>query len=185
MMNYFGNYYQKKIFYKADGGLMELLPIYGTYKSGQRFFKNPTFGGALDFGASLAGDALTLTGIGAGAGAAIKSFQAARKAKNLVKTGTKLVKGRAPENLLNAAKNIANHQAGKGTDYFTKLGKKLNTEKFVPSLEEAGPIYDDIAAQYRNYINYASDAKSLGTMGAASGIGTAAIKAGRQAYEDK
>lgn len=66
---------------------MELLPGVGTYYSGKRFFTNPSWRGAGEFALNLAGDAAMLTGIGAGAGAAIKAANAANKAKKFVKAG--------------------------------------------------------------------------------------------------
>ena len=65
---------------------MELLPVYGTIQSGKRFFKDPSWRGAGEFALDLVGDAALLTGVGAGAGAALKAAKAAKTAGVVAKT---------------------------------------------------------------------------------------------------
>ena len=80
---------------------MELLPVYGTVKSGKRFFKDPSWKSAGEFGLDLLGDAALLTGVGAGVGAAAKAAKAAKTAGVVAKTAKT---GKA----YRAAKTIAN-----------------------------------------------------------------------------
>ena len=65
---------------------MELIPIYGTVQSGKRFFKNPSWKSAAEFGLDLFGDAALLTGVGAGAGAALKAAKVAKATGAVAKT---------------------------------------------------------------------------------------------------
>ncbi len=62
---------------KAASGL---LPIVGTYQDYKTFKENPTWSNAGWLATSALGDVLTLTGVGAGAGAALKATKAARLA---------------------------------------------------------------------------------------------------------
>ena len=64
-----------------EGGLAELAPIYGTYKAGQRFFKNPTWGNAGELALSGLGDLALFSGIGTGIGMAAKAAKAAKAVK--------------------------------------------------------------------------------------------------------
>lgn len=56
------------------------IPLVGTYQDYKAFKENPTWGNAGWLALSALGDALTLSGIGAGAGTAIKAGRAARAA---------------------------------------------------------------------------------------------------------
>lgn len=56
------------------------IPLVGTYQDYKTFKENPTWGNAGWLALSALGDALTLTGVGAGAGTAIKAGRAARVA---------------------------------------------------------------------------------------------------------
>ena len=96
----------KKAPKKYDGGWMELLPIYGTIQSGKRFFKDPSWRGAGEFALDLVGDAALLTGVGAGAGAALKAAKAAKAAGVVAKTAKT---GKA----YRAAKAVANSYPGR------------------------------------------------------------------------
>ena len=91
----------KKAIKKQGGGWMELLPVYGTIQSGKRFFKDPSWKGAGEFALDLVGDAALLTGVGAGAGAALKAAKAAKAAGVVAKTAKT---GKA----YRAAKTVAN-----------------------------------------------------------------------------
>lgn len=85
---------------------MELLPVYGTVQSGKRFFKDPSWRGAGEFALDLVGDAALLTGVGAGAGAALKAAKAAKAAGVVAKTAKT---GKA----YRAAKTVANSYPGR------------------------------------------------------------------------
>lgn len=78
----------KKAPRKDGGGWLELLPIYGTVQSGKRFFKNPSWKAAGEFGLDLLGDAAILTGVGAGVGAATKAIKATKAAKAVSNTAS-------------------------------------------------------------------------------------------------
>lgn len=65
---------------------MELLPIYGTVQSGKRFFKNPSWKSAGEFGLDLLGDVTLLTGVGSGVGAALKAAKTAKRVGAVAKT---------------------------------------------------------------------------------------------------
>lgn len=74
-----------KMLYIQKGGTIaeatsELIPIYGTYKAGQRFFENPSWSNAGDLALSGLGDLALFSGIGAGAGLALKGAKAAKTA---------------------------------------------------------------------------------------------------------
>ena len=64
-----------------------MLPIYGTYKSAERFVDNPSWSGAVETGLSLLGDVGMVTGVGAlakfisGANKARKAYKTARIAE--------------------------------------------------------------------------------------------------------
>ena len=74
-----------KMLYIQKGGTIaeatsELIPIYGTYKAGQRFFENPSWSNAGDLALSGLGDLALFSGIGSGAGLALKGAKAAKTA---------------------------------------------------------------------------------------------------------
>ena len=73
------------LLYAQKGGLVDattkMIPIYGTYKEGQEFLDNPTWEGAAELGVSALGDLALVTGVGAGAGLALKAAKAAKAAK--------------------------------------------------------------------------------------------------------
>lgn len=68
--------------------LLEMLPIYGTYKSAERFINNPTWAGAGETALSLLGDVASLAGVGliakgaSTAGKAAKAYKVADKASD-------------------------------------------------------------------------------------------------------
>jgi hypothetical protein len=85
------------------------IPLVGTYQDYKAFKENPTWGNAGWLALSALGDALTLSGVGAGAGAAIKAGRAARVA--------------------NAAYDTVNavRRAGNALDTMADAGKAINT----------------------------------------------------------
>lgn len=95
----------KKAPKKQEGGWMELLPIYGTVQSGKRFFKNPSWKSAGEFGLDLLGDVTLLTGVGGGAGAALKAAKVAKATGAVAKTAK-------TRNAYKAAKAIAKTHPG-------------------------------------------------------------------------
>lgn len=128
-----------------EGGIQsmaELIPIYGTYKAGQRFFRNPSWRTAGEFAVSGLADAAMLTGIGAGAGAALKAGNMAVKAGKVAKAASNLKKIKAARNLkygqpygisgysddaARTASNLASDALTYGTDYgkAVQQGNKL------------------------------------------------------------
>lgn len=75
-----------------EGGWLEMLPVYGTYKSAERFVDNPSWSGAVETGLSLLGDVGMVTGVGAlakfisGANKARKAYKTARIAEQTANT---------------------------------------------------------------------------------------------------
>lgn len=75
-----------------EGGWLEMLPVYGTYKSAERFVDNPSWNGAIETGLSLLGDVGMVTGVGAlakfisGANKARKAYKTARIAEQTANT---------------------------------------------------------------------------------------------------
>ena len=113
----------KKAKKHQEGGMAELLPGVGTYYSGKRFFNNPSWKGAGEFGLNLAGDLLLISGLGAGAGAAVKAANYANKASKLVKGASqadKLVDG------VRAAGNMAKMQPARGYASVASKAVKAN-----------------------------------------------------------
>ena len=57
---------KKKLIKKAQFGdaLLEMAPIYGTYKSAKRFVEDPSWGKGFETALSLAGDVGTIFGVG-------------------------------------------------------------------------------------------------------------------------
>lgn len=90
---------------KAASGF---LPIVGTYQEFKNFKENPSWSNAGWLALSAASDALTLTGIGAGAGAAIKAGKAARIANKTADVVSAARKTNAASNLAKTY-NVANN----------------------------------------------------------------------------
>lgn len=122
--------------------MAELIPIYGTYKAGQRFFRNPSWRTAGEFAVSGLADAAMLTGVGLGAGTALKAGNMAVKAGKVAKTASNLRKIKAARNLkygqpygisgyydnaAETASNLALDALAYGTDYgkAVQQGSKL------------------------------------------------------------
>ena len=91
-----------------EGGWLELLPIYGTFKSAERFIDNPSWGGAAETGLSLLGD----IGMFTGAGALIKGLSIANKATKATKAA-------------NLASKTANTVRKNYWDTYGKLSRKI------------------------------------------------------------
>ena len=70
--------------------LLEMIPIYGTYKNAERFIQNPTWYGAGSTALSLLGDATMFTGLGwlikgaSTANKAAKAYKLANRADELL-----------------------------------------------------------------------------------------------------
>ena len=128
-----------------EGGIQsmaELIPIYGTYKAGQRFFRNPSWRTAGELAISGLADAAMVTGIGTGVGAALKAGNMAVKAGKVAKVASNLKKIKAARNLkygqpygisgysddaARTASNLASDALTYGTDYgkAVQQGNKL------------------------------------------------------------
>lgn len=94
-----------------------MIPIYGTYKAGQRFFKNPSWRGAGEFAISALGDAAMLTGAGAGIGMALKAGNMASKAGKVAKTASALRK-------VNTARDLKYGQSAvRGGSYYDNAAR--------------------------------------------------------------
>lgn len=87
-----------------EGGLLELLPIYGTYKDFEKFKENPNWRTGASLGLSALGDVAMFTG----AGAIVKGISAANKAKKAYRVA-------------NSAANLARQKVW-------NAGSKLNRE---------------------------------------------------------
>ena len=128
----------KKAKKHQEGGMAELLPGVGTYYSGRRFFNNPSWKGAGEFGLNLAGDLLLLSGVGSGAGAAVKAANYANKASKLVKGASqadKVIDG------VRAAGNLAKAQPAMGYASVASKAVKAN-----PAAMTGAAAYMDKAA---------------------------------------
>jgi hypothetical protein len=128
----------KKAKKHQEGGMAELLPGVGTYYSGRRFFNNPSWKGAGEFGLNLAGDLLLLSGVGSGAGAAVKAANYANKASKLVKGASqadKVIDG------IRAAGNLAKAQPAMGYASVASKAVKAN-----PAAMTGAAAYMDKAA---------------------------------------
>ena len=97
-----------------EGGWLELLPIYGTFKSAERFIDNPSWGGAAETGLSLLGD----VGMFTGAGALIKGLSIANKATKATKAA-------------NLASRTANTVRKNYWDTYGKLSKRIKHNEGV------------------------------------------------------
>ena len=111
---------------KAASGL---LPIVGTYQDFKNFKENPTWSNAGWLATSALGDVLTLTGVGAGAGAALKASKAAR--------------------LANATADAANtiRKTGNMLDSMADVGKTLNS---TIDLTQKARVGNDLINSYTN-----------------------------------
>lgn len=95
------------------------IPLVGTYQDYKTFKENPTWGNAGWLALSALGDALTLTGIGAGAGTAIKAGRAARVANAAYDTVNAVRRtGNALDTMADASKAV-------GAAQKTKVGYDL------------------------------------------------------------
>ena len=90
--------------------LTELAPIYGTYKAGQRFFRNPTWEGAGDLALSALGDAALISGVGAGAGLALKGARAAKAAVKTTKAAKRMYEAEKAKRYY----DLGNHAVNEG-----------------------------------------------------------------------
>lgn len=132
----------KKAKKHQEGGMAELLPGVGTYYSGRRFFNNPSWKGAGELGLNLVGDILLLSGLGSGAGAAVKAANSANKASKLVKGASqanKLVDG------VRAAGNLAKMQPARG--YASVASKTIMAD--AAAMADAAGYMDKAADAYR------------------------------------
>jgi hypothetical protein len=72
----------KKFEFGGVSEFAEILPIYGTYKSGERLLKDPSWGRAGEFAFNLGSDVATIFGLGTLA----KGVRAVNLAKKATKT---------------------------------------------------------------------------------------------------
>ena len=130
----------KKAKKHQEGGWLELLPIYGTYQAGKRFYKNPSWKTAGEFGLNFLGDAAMLSGIGLGAKAAVTGIRAASMAG---KAGKATMQG------LNTARQFAKAQRvwGRTSDAaartFVKTGFPVARPAYTP-FKTTDDIYRDV-----------------------------------------
>ena len=137
--------------------LSELIPLYGTYQIGKRFINNPSWSGAGELALSAVGDAAMLTGVGAGAGLALKAGNAAVKAGKIAKTANALRKVKAARNLkygqpyaisgyyddaAKTASNLAMDAAAYGGDYGKAVQQGSKLMRQASWADEAANTYN-------------------------------------------
>lgn len=150
--------------------LLEVLPIYGTYKSGERFINNPSWGNAGELAFNLGSDVLTFTGIGAvakglkAANVARKAYKTARateKAYDAVRYGmNKLSPKIKHNNDVIHSLSLDNQRTGLKllTDRVRSNNKLIN--EYKTKANNANKLYNKITEDYNIYSKASDVAKS-------------------------
>lgn len=137
---------QKRALAKAgDSGLLEIIPIYGTYKSGERFVKNPNIGTGIETGISVIGDIAT----GGLLGAATKGVKAYNKATKAYKQIDNL--NEEKNQVLNLILNSA------PTKRAALIKKQQNASKSLSLMERTPKVQQEILKHQRK-INWLKEA---------------------------
>lgn len=167
----------KKFEFGGVSEFAEILPIYGTYKSGERLLKNPSWGRAGEFAFNLGSDAATIFGVGALA-KGVKAINLAKKATKTLRATEDaydvydgLIKADKLSKRIKHNKNVINSLSldnrGTGFNLITdriKQNKNLIRQR-NNYISTNNKLYDDVIQAYKPYNYYWDQAEELPKLG--------------------
>lgn len=170
----------KKAKKHQEGGWLELLPIYGTYQAGKRFYKNPSWRTAGEFGLNFLGDAAMLSGVGLGAKAAVTGIRAAAMAGKAGKAGKATMQGLKTAREVARAQKVFGRTSDAAARTFVKTGFPVArpaytnfkvTDDIYRDVVRRGLREDRIADTYLDATRAAKAATGAGAAGMVAKVG--------------